>query len=266
MAEPKALLPMYALPEMAAANAAFWAAVRQEVPGLPEHLSPAPPHLPAAIEPATIFSQMCGYPLQTLFGGQFFLLGTPLYDFPGCTAGPDGMPTHRSFIITASTAPFASIADLRNRIFAVNGYDSNSGMNLPRRMFADIAGGAKFFSGVIVTGGHLNSMAAVARGGADAAAIDCVTYGFCTQYRPELTAQLRILAETPASPAIPFITSSTTPPETAAALTQALQSPALRDALRGLHITAILPPRPEAYDAVLAYQTEAAALGYPTLI
>lgn len=265
MAEPKALLPMYALPEMAAANAAFWAAVRQEVPGLPEHLSPAPPHLPAAIEPATIFSQMCGYPLKTIFGGQFFLLGTPLYDFPGCTAGPDGMPTHRSFIITANTAPFASIADLRNRIFAVNGYDSNSGMNLPRRMFAEIAGGSKFFSSVIVTGGHLASMAAVAGGAADAAAIDCVTYGFCALFRPELTARLRILTETPASPAIPFISSSTTSAETVAALSRALTSPALGAARAGLRIIAILPPRPEAYDAVLAYETEAAALGYPTL-
>jgi ABC-type phosphate/phosphonate transport system substrate-binding protein len=265
MAVPQALLPMYALPEMARVNDAFHAALRQAVPGLPERLSPPPPHLPAAIEPATIFSQMCGYPLKTLFAGQFVLLGTPLYDFPGCTMGPDGVPTHRSVIITAANAPFGSIADLRNKIFAINGYDSNSGMNLPRRMFADIAGGSKFFSRVIVTGGHLASMAAVAAGAADAAAIDCVTYGFCSQYRPELTAQLRILAETPSSPAIPFITSFMTPPETAAALTQALLSPAVRDALRGLHITAILPPRPEAYDAVLAYQTEAAALGYPTL-
>jgi len=265
MAEPEALLPMYALPEMAGANAAFWAALRQEVPGLPDHLSPAPPHLPAAIEPTTIFSQMCGYPLQTLFAGQFVLLGTPLYDFRGCAIGPDDMPTHRSFIITASTAPFASITDLRQKIFAVNGYDSNSGMNLPRRMFADIAGGSKFFSRVIVTGGHLASMAAVAAGAADAASIDCVTYGFCAQYRPKLTAQLRILAETPSSPAIPFITSSTTPPETAAALTQALLSPALRDALHGLHITAILPPRPKLYDLVLNYEVEATVLGYPAL-
>jgi len=265
MPVPEALLPMYALPEMASANNAFWAALRQEVPGLPEHLSPAPPNLPIAIVPEIVFSQMCGYPLKKLYTGQYILLGTPLYDFPGCAIGPGGMPTHRSFIITASTAPFASAADLRNRIFAVNGYDSNSGMNLPRRMFADIAGGANFFSGVIVTGGHLNSMAAVASAAADAAAIDCVTYGFCTQYRPELTAQLRILAETPASPAIPFISSRATAPETLAALTRALTSPALAAARAGLHITEIIPPRPEAYDAILAYEAEAAALGYPTL-
>jgi hypothetical protein len=265
MAEPQALLPMYALPEMAGANDAFWAALRQDVPGLPPHLSPPPPHLPDAIETTTIFSQMCGYPLKTLFAGQYVLLGTPLYDFPGCTLGADGMPTHCSFIVTASTAPFTAINDLQNRNFAVNGYDSNSGMNLPRRMFAEIAGGSKFFSSVIVTGGHLASMAAVASGAADAAAIDCVTYGFCALFRPELTARLRILTETPASPAIPFISSSTTPPETVAALSRALTSPALGAARAGLRIIAILPPRPGAYDAVLAYETEAAALGYPTL-
>jgi len=265
MAVPEALLPMYALPEMAVANDAFWAALRLDVPGLPEHLSPAPPNLPIAIVPEIVFSQMCGYPLKKLYTGQYILLGTPLYDFPGCTIGPDGMPTHRSFIITASIAPFTAITDLRGKIFAVNGYDSNSGMNLPRRMFAEIARGTKFFSGVIVTGGHLASMAAVAAGVADAAAIDCVTYGFCAQYRPELTAQLRILAETPSSPAIPFISSPATPPETVAALTRALNSPAMAAARAGLRITAILPPRPEAYDAILACEAEAAAMGYPTL-
>jgi ABC-type phosphate/phosphonate transport system substrate-binding protein len=265
MAARESLLPMYALPEMAGVNDAFYAALRQEVPGLPERLAPAPPHLPAAISAEIVFSQMCGYPLKKLYTGQYTLLGTPLYDFPGCTLGPDGIPTHRSFIITASTAPFASIADLRRKNFAVNGYDSNSGMNLPRRLFADIAGGSTFFSGVIVTGGHLASMAAVFSGAADAAAIDCVTYGFCAQYRPELTAQLRILAETPASPAIPFISSPATPPETVAALRRALTSPALAAARAGLLITAIVPPRPEAYDLALNYEAEAAALGYPVL-
>jgi hypothetical protein len=36
--------------------------------------------------------------------------------------------------------------------------------------------------------------------------------------------------------------------------------------LAGLRIVAVLPPRPEAYDAVMAYEAEAAALGYPVLV
>jgi ABC-type phosphate/phosphonate transport system substrate-binding protein len=258
---------MYSLPEMAEANAAFWEAIQQElsIPGLPAQLSPGLPHLPANISTDTVFSQLCGYPLKRFYSGQYAILGTPLYNLPGCTMRADGMPTHCSFIIVAKSSPFRTLADLRRKKFAVNGFDSNSGMNLPRRLFAEIAGGEKFFSTVTVTGGHVASMAAVAAGEADAAAIDCVTFGFCALLRPGSVAGLRILTQTPASPAIPFITSSSTPSETAAALTCALLSPALAAARAGLCISEIAPPRPEAYGLVLALEEEAAALGYPTL-
>jgi len=258
---------MYALPEMAAVNAAFWTALRRELalPSLPSQLSPAPKHLPENIAPGTIFSQMCGYPLKRLYGGQYTILGTPLYNLPGCATGADGMATHCSFIVVARDGFFKTPADLRGKKFAVNGFDSNSGMNLPRRLFAEIAGGAPFFAAVTVTGSHLASMAAVAAGEADAAAIDCVTYGFCALYRPAAVAGLRILAQTPASPAIPFITSSATPPATVAALTQALGGAAMEEALAGLGITQVVPPRPQAYEMVLALEQEAAARGYPAL-
>jgi hypothetical protein len=82
----RAALPMYALPEMAPANAALWAAVRErlDLAEAPAALSPTPTALPAAIVPETLFSQMCGYPLRRLYAGQYRLLGTPLYDLPGC--------------------------------------------------------------------------------------------------------------------------------------------------------------------------------------
>jgi hypothetical protein len=58
-----ATLPMYALPEMAAANARLWAAIRERLEAagladLPALLSPAPSALPEAIAPGTLFSQM----------------------------------------------------------------------------------------------------------------------------------------------------------------------------------------------------------------
>jgi ABC-type phosphate/phosphonate transport system substrate-binding protein len=258
---------MYALPEMAEVNAAFWTALRQEAarPALPARLSTAPAGLPANITPQTVFSQMCGYPLKRLYANQYTFLGTPFYNLPGCTTRPDGVPTHCSFIVVARDAAFGALADLRGRKFVVNGFDSNSGMNLPRRLFADIAGGASFFSAVAVTGSHVASMAAVAAGEADAAAIDCVTYGFCALYRPQTVVGLRILAQTPASPAIPFITSSATPPDTVSALRRALSSPAMARAFAGLRIIDVISPRPEAYELVLALEEEAGALGYPCL-
>jgi ABC-type phosphate/phosphonate transport system substrate-binding protein len=261
----QAFLPMYALPEMAAANDALWQVLRSQVPGLPEQLSPAPAGLPEAISPEIVFSQMCGYPLMRKYGGQYVLLGTPLYNLPGCAVRPDGVPTHCSFIVVAKDAGFEHLADLRGRRFVVNGFDSNSGMNLPRRLIAEIAGREPFFSSVPVTGGHVASMAAVAAGKADAAAIDCVTYGFCAAYKPESVSGLRILAETPSSPAIPFISSIGTPPDAVEALRAALQSPQLRPALAGLRITKVTTTPPAAYETVLGFEHEAAELGYPAL-
>ena len=261
-----ASMPMYALPEMAAANAALWAAIRERlgVAEAPARLSPAPSALPEAIGPDTLFSQMCGYPLRRLYDGQYRLLGTPLYDLPGCGWFAPGVPGHRSFIVVARASGVETLAALRGRRFAVNGFDSNSGMNLPRRLFAPLAEGGTFFSSVVVSGGHVRSMEMVASGEADAAAIDCVTYGFCALYRPALVAGLHVVGETPVSPAIPFITAAATPPETAAALAGILVGD-VGEALAGLRIAAVAPPRPEAYDAVMAYEAEAAALGYPAL-
>jgi ABC-type phosphate/phosphonate transport system substrate-binding protein len=269
-----ASLPMYALPGMDAANTALWDALREGlaaagVRAAPAALSPPPMALPDSILPETLFSQMCGYPLRRHYDGQYRLLGTPLYDLPGCRLRPDGVPTHASFLVVARHSGVETVDALRGRRFAVNGFDSNSGMNLPRRLFAPLAEEGRFFSAVQVTGGHLRSMEAVAAGMADAAAIDCVTYGFCAIHRPDLVAALRILAETPSSPAIPFITAAATPAETAQRLTALLcgplPSPRLRAALDGLAIRRVAPPRPQAYDAVLAYEAEAAAMGYAAL-
>ena len=262
-----ASLPMYALPEMAAANAALWAAIRERLDGAeaPARLSPAPAALPEAILPGTLFSQMCGYPLRRLYDGQYRLLGTPLYDLPGCGWFAPGVPGHRSFIVVSRSSGAETVAALRGSRFAVNGFDSNSGMNLPRRLFAPLAEGRAFFSGIVVSGGHMRSMEMVAAGEADAASIDCVTFGFAGLSRPDLVAGLHIVAETPASPAIPFITAAATPPGTVAALTRILVGQ-IAEALAGLRIVAVAPPRPEAYEAVIAYEAEATALGYPVLV
>jgi len=265
----RASLPMYALPEMAAANARLWATIREKLAAaglaeLPALLSPPPTALPEAIAPETLFSQMCGYPLRRLYDGQYQLLGTPLYDLPGCGWFAPGVPSHRSFVVVALGSRAETVSALRGSRFAVNGFDSNSGMNLPRRLLAPLADGGSFFASVVVSGSHVRSMEMVAAGEADAAAIDCVTFGFCALYRPALVAGLRVVAETPASPAIPFITGSATPPDVAAALSRCLVSE-VGEALAGLRITAVLPPRPEAYEAVMAYETEAAALSYPVL-
>jgi ABC-type phosphate/phosphonate transport system substrate-binding protein len=51
----------------------------------------------------------------------------------------------------------------------------------------------------------------IARGEADATAVDCMTFAFRRRHRPAAAARVRRLADTPPSPAIPYVTSAATP-------------------------------------------------------
>ena len=65
---------MYNLPEMRSENRAFWDAMRVELlrfglDNLPEELDFELPPVPTAIDTDTLVTQVCGYPLQTIYRG-----------------------------------------------------------------------------------------------------------------------------------------------------------------------------------------------------
>lgn len=264
-----ASLPMYNLPEMREANARFWETLRgllaeRGLSDLPAGLAFERRPVPDRIEPDVLFTQTCGYPLETVFRGQTIRLGSPCYAVPGC----DG-PTHRALFLVAETSPIRTLADLKGRVFLLNSPVSNSGMNLPRRALAEIAGGQPLFAAVVETGGHPASLDLLLRGEGDVASIDCVTYALWQRCRPDEARRVRVIAETPTSPSIPFVTSIETPSEIVAVLRAALaelgKSPryaAVRDALL---IADIVDVPDAAYRGLIDYEREAAALGYPVL-
>ena len=266
---PSASLPMYNLPEMQTVNARFWEALRgllvdAGVRDLPESLTFDRLPVPERIGPEILFSQTCGYPLETIFSGQAIRLGTPCYAVPGC----DG-PTHCGLFIVPAGSPARELRDLRGGVFLFNSRHSNSGMNLPRRALADIADGRAFFAKVMETGSHPGNLDRIARGEADATAVDNVTYAFWCHYRPETARRVRVLARTPASPAIPFVTSVATPPAAVAILRDALiylaREPCTAAARAGLSISDIVDMPAVAYSRLLEYEREAIELDYPVL-
>jgi ABC-type phosphate/phosphonate transport system substrate-binding protein len=260
---------MYNLPEMRAQNAAFWDALRAElvragVEDAPPELDFAARPVPGSIEPETLFTQVCGYPLQTIFRGQAILLGAPVYDVEQCEDA-----THSGVFIVHRDAPYRRLEDLRGCRFVYNSRHSNSGMNLPRRALAEIAGGAPFFASIAETHAQPGNIERIARGEADATCVDCVTYAFFTRHRPELGRATRILATTPRSPSIPFVTSSAADPATVERLRRALQrvarAPEWESARAGLLIRDIAAVENAPYARLLDYEREAAGLGYPEL-
>jgi ABC-type phosphate/phosphonate transport system substrate-binding protein len=266
---PTASLPMYNLPEMRPVNAAFWAALREALAeagiASPQSLTFERPPVPRDIGPEILFSQTCGYPLETIFRGQAIQLGTPCYTAEGCEG-----PTHCGVFIVPADSAARTLRDLAGGVFLLNSRDSNSGMNLPRRALADLAAGQAFFGRVIETGSQPGNLDRIARSAGDATAVDCVTYAFWKKYRPDAAARTRILARTPPSPAIPFVTSATTPPKTVdalrAALHQIAREPRFAAARGGLLLDDIVDVPPERYRALLDYEREAAQLGYAELI
>ena len=266
---PTVSLPMYNLPEMRAVNARFWEALRgllveAGLRDVPETLSFDRSPVPERIGPEILFSQTCGYPLETIFSGQAIRLGTPCYAAPGCEG-----PSHCAFFVVPEMSPAMTLADLKGSRYLLNSPVSNSGMNLPRRRLAEIAGGGRLFSAVIETGGHPASLDRLLRGEGDVASIDCVTYAFWRHYRPEAAVRVRIIGETPLSPAIPFVTSAATPPATVEILRTALRvlmHDARYDAVRsGLLLTDIVDLPDAHYRGLLDYEREARELGYPEL-
>ena len=175
---PFASLPMYNFPEMRTANAQFWGALRgllleAGLSDVPETLLSERAPVPPRLEAEMLFSQTCGYPLETVFKGQAPRLGAPVYDVPGCAGA-----THRAFFVVRADFPARRLDDLRGAVFLLNSSLSNSGMNLPRRALAEIAGREAGVPQVIETGGHPASLEGLLRGEGDVASIDCVTYAF----------------------------------------------------------------------------------------
>jgi ABC-type phosphate/phosphonate transport system substrate-binding protein len=264
-----ASLPMYNLPEMREANAAFWRALSEElsaegVGALPTALDFARPPVPKEIGDDVLFTQTCGYPLQTIYRAQHQLLAVPTYDAPGC-----GDATHCAFILVREDSPYRRLEDLRGSTFALNSRHSNSGMNLPRLLLAPIADGKPFFGAIVETGGHGPSIERIKAGDADCASIDNMTYVFMQDFRPAFVQGLRVLAQTSSSPAIPFVTSAMTRPREVAALRAALlrvgSDSRHRPVLRPLRIKAISPADPDAYRALMDYERQAAEMGYPQI-
>jgi ABC-type phosphate/phosphonate transport system substrate-binding protein len=155
------------------------------------------------LDPNLLLSQTCGYPLMTYLRGQVTLLSTPQYRCSGCFG------THYSSrIVVRETDRQTSLSAYRGRIAAINSEDSNSGMNVLRHALiplVDHAQGGTFFSDIVVSGGHLQSLDLLQTGRVDVAAIDVVTWSLLEDTEPERLRGLQTLAFSADAPALPLI-------------------------------------------------------------
>jgi len=219
-----AVLPMYDFADLRSAHDTLWSAIAEAltesgVPDVPPALTREVAHRDAWSDPGLLFGQACEYPIAKSFGDQLTLVATPRYSAEGCEDA-----YYRSAVIVRAQDAAETLAGFRDRRCVVNELDSNSGMNLLRAAIAPLAGGARFFQSVHLSGSHRQSVEMVAGYEADIAAIDCVTLAHLRRLYPSLVEKVRILCWTPKSPSLPFVTAAGTDPETLDALRSALDA------------------------------------------
>jgi len=264
-----ASLPMYDLPELAHVRAEWWRGLKRAmrragVAGVPKRLCENGRCDDHWRVPDLLFTQTGGYPLVNELAGRVRVIATPCYAAEGCV-GAD----YSSAIVVREDAPATAIEHLRGRVAAVNDPRSQSGYSALRAVVAPHHRDGRFFARVVVTGSHVASLAAIMEGGADVAAIDCVTYALMTRLRPRALAGTRVLCRGPAAPGLPYITAGDADDDRLArlraAVRQAVDDPGLAAVRAAMLLVDAVELPPAAYSQIHRLEAASVAEGYPEL-
>ncbi len=147
-----------------------------------------------------IIGHTCGYPLMTRLRDALQPFCLPCFDLPGAS----GKFYSSQFIVPADSV-IESLQQCRGKIVAINSSDSNSGMNVLRYALAKLGATPGYFSEVLISGGHLASVEAVASNRAQLAAIDCVTYQLIADQNPALISALRVIGHSEQTGGLPLV-------------------------------------------------------------
>jgi len=261
----RAVLSMYEWPETADDIARLWQAIRNEIgssiPDVPADLDHRTDLYSAWQSPDLLVGQTCGLPLVRTLQDSVCVLGTFDHLLPNTAAGD-----YHSVLIVNQSNPALTLADLATTTVAVNGLDSQSGYATLVHHVAPLANNGHFFGRVTVTGGHRNSVKAVADGVATLAAIDAVSWELALAHEPAAR-QCRVLDRTDPTPGLPLITSKANAQrvdELAGAVGRAAATlpESVADAL---HIHGFVRHDGDDYSVLSDRLQAASALGYETL-
>lgn len=233
-----ASLPMYDLPEIRHATDALWGRMAHHfehngIKSIPQKLVHNR-HLHDLWSDENLFiSQCCGYDILHRYREHLQVLGKPWFNAPGCGNGH-----YASIVVVGESSPHQDVVDMTGTVVVINDPESQSGMNALFALVAPYSRNHKFFSKVIISGSHTESLATVRRGEADVAAVDCLTYELLRLHRPMAIEGTRPLGFTRAAPTPPYVTRTVVDKETAARMQNALlatfNDPRLTDTLQAL--------------------------------
>ncbi len=262
---PVAALAMYDLPEIRPATDAWWEGLARHLRAaglndVPDRLDRSRTADDVCADPGLVLTQTCGYPLTHALSDRVRVIGAPSYDAPGCSGA-----LYRSLLVVAENNPAVGLEDLRGGRAAVNNFTSHSGFNAFRAAIAALAEDGRFFSNVILSGGHRPSIDLVGRGEADVCTVDCVTHALIAAHAPSELAGTRVLGETEAAPGLPYVTAAVASDDDHRRLTDGVLAAAADPVLGGVRAELLIDGfevlSRSAYGVIVEMERRAAELG-----
>jgi len=216
-------------------------------------------------DPQLFIGHTCGYPLMRFLRDDLMPVCVPLFDVPGCNG-----KYYSSQIIVPAGSNIQTLEDCRGKIAAINGRDSNSGMNVFRHALAGLSDGKVFFSKVQVTGSHYHSLVEVGNNQAQVASIDCVSFALIKDQWPELVDKVRVVGLTVPTCGLPFVVPACAADlidfdEVIGALNIALSRLTEADK-KQLHLRGFEAVKLSDYDSILGLEKAAIEAGYAEII
>jgi ABC-type phosphate/phosphonate transport system substrate-binding protein len=212
------------------------------------HAAPAPlAELWQREDKAAVF--MCGLPFSSgSFAAQVLAAPVP------SPAAFQGQPRYWSELVVRRDSHYRNLADTFGHRMAFTVADSQSGFAAPLHHLSGIEGPFPRFAEIVaprIT--PLGALNAVIEGSADIAPVDSYAFALLDKYRPELTAQVRSVAQTEPTPIPPLISSPGALPPGACRVLQAAFLDAhtqreLQPIMRSLLLERFVLPDAAAYD------------------
>ena len=241
-------LPMYDEGRASAANDALWR-IWAQVLGVRGICVPKSLDRSRGVDliwkdPALLMAQTCILPYVGFLEGSVRIFAFPQYSVAGC-----GEATYSSVIVVQGNLPGEDLSEFAGATVAVNGPHSQSGytalmMELERRGLP-----IPFFARARISGSHSASIRLLAEGSADIAAIDCISFAHFQRDAGPDVARVRVIGQTPAAPAPPYITSVSREPRVDAILYESLcktiEGPEARPACEALFLERVVAPNEE---------------------
>jgi phosphonate transport system substrate-binding protein len=170
-------------------------------------------------------------------------------------AVPEVHGTHfyRSYLIVNKESPFHRLEELKGHTFAFTDPDSNTGRLVPTYWLAEMHEQPEtFFSRIVYTYSHDNSIMAVARNLVDGATVDGLIWEFYQQKSPTFTSKTRIIKKSEPYGIPPLVASKNLPVESKERIREILfsmhQDPEGKKILSELMIDRFIAPQEGWYE------------------